>query len=87
MKPEQDLANLGALRVEGQRVLRTGTGIKEVHVAGHQMLQVVVVPVEVGLDLMFLQQRQNVFNQFRRVAMAAAGIDRVMADDNFPLCL
>jgi hypothetical protein len=81
------LGEFRVLRVKGRRVLRTRAGIKQVHFAGHQMLQIVIVSIEVGLDFVFLQQRQNVFDQFRRVAVSATGINRMMADHDLPLCL
>ena len=74
----------GVLGVLGRAKLGTRACIKQIHFARHQVLQVVVVSVEIGLDPVLVQQRQNVFDQFRRVSMFAAGIDRMVADDNFP---
>ena len=48
------------------------------------MLQIVVMPVEVGLNFVFMQQGQNGFDQLGRVPVFAAGINRMVADDYFP---
>ena len=51
------------------------------------MLEVMVMTVEIGVDIVFLKQRQNALNQFGLVAMLAARINRMVGKNDFPLCL
>ena len=51
------------------------------------VLQVMVMAVKVGLDFVFVQQRQNIFDKFGGVAMFTAGINGMMPVDDFPLRL
>ena len=70
--------------VLGGTKLRTGAGTKQVEITRHQMLEIVVVAIEPDLDIVFMEQRQDIFNELRGVAMFAAGINGMMPDDDFP---
>jgi len=78
------LGELGVNGILGGTHLRSGAGTKEIQSSGHEMLEIMVVAIEPGLNLEFVEQRQHAFNELGGVAMFAAGINGMMSDDNFP---
>jgi len=77
-------AALGTLNLEVVEIRSTASGEE---VAGgvpleFKMLQIVVVPREVHINLVFLEQRVPVADQDRVIAMRPIRVNRVMAHDN-----
>jgi len=75
----------GAGRLDGA-VFGAGARDDKIEVSDLEVLEVVIVTGEVGVDLVLLKERQDMLDDFGLVSVGdTGGIDRMMTHDEFPL--
>ena len=84
-KPRAFSAERRALHRRDPTHLGSCAGADEIHPAVADMLQIVIVAVDIGLDAMLLQEWLDQLLHFRRIAVrAAARVQGVVTDHELP---
>ena len=87
-KPETGPAERARRRAFHGTIFGTCTGDDEIQMIQFQVFEIMIVTGEVGLHVVLLEDRQDVLDNLRLVAMGQSGrIGWVMAEDQFPFRL